>query len=51
LDVSISKRNISRTKMNTKIKEAYELARKQYAKYGIDIDVVLNKLKDIPISI
>ena len=37
--------------MNTKIKEAYELARKQYAKYGIDTDNVLNKLKDIPISI
>ena len=37
--------------MNTKIKEAYELARKKYTKYGIDTDDVLNKLKDIPISI
>ena len=37
--------------MNTKIKEACELARKQYAKYGIDTDDVLNKLKDIPVSI
>ena len=37
--------------MNTKIKEAYELARKQYTKYGIDTDDVLNKLKDIPVSI
>lgn len=37
--------------MNTKIKEAYELARKQYTKYGMDTDDVLNKLKDIPISI
>ena len=37
--------------MNAKIKEAYELARKQYTKYGIDTDDVLNKLKDIPISI
>ena len=37
--------------MNTKIKEAYELARKQYTKYGIDTDYVLSKLKDIPISI
>ena len=37
--------------MNLKIKRAYELARKQYKKYGIDTDDVLNKLKDIPISI
>ena len=37
--------------MNTKIKEAYELARKQYTKYGMDTDDVLNKLKDIPVSI
>jgi len=37
--------------MNTKIKEAYELARKQYTKYGMDTDYVLSKLKDIPISI
>ena len=37
--------------MNTKVKEAYELARKQYTKYGMDTDDVLNKLKDIPVSI
>ena len=37
--------------MNAEIKEAYELARKQYTKYGMDTDYVLSKLKDIPISI
>lgn len=37
--------------MNVKVKEAYELAKKQYANYGVDVANVLNKLKDIPISI
>jgi len=37
--------------MNTKVKEAYELARKQYTKYNMDTDDVLNKLKNIPVSI
>jgi L-rhamnose isomerase len=37
--------------MDIKIKEAYKLAKNQYAKYGIDTDDILNKLKDIPISI
>jgi L-rhamnose isomerase len=37
--------------MNEEIKEAYEFARKQYAKYGIDTDAVLSKLKEIPFSI
>jgi len=37
--------------MDKKVKEAYELAKKHYKKYGIDTDVVLRKLKDIPISI
>ncbi len=34
-----------------KTKEKYRLAKEQYAKYGIDTDAVLEKLKDIPISI
>lgn len=37
--------------MNTEIKEAYKIARMKYAKYGVDTDAVLNKLKDISISI
>lgn len=37
--------------MDKRVKEAYELAKKHYEKYGIDTDVILNKLKDIPISI
>lgn len=37
--------------MNSEIKEVYKLARVQYAKYGVDTDDVLNKLKNIPISI
>lgn len=37
--------------MSVKVKEAYELARKQYANYGVGVANVLNKLKDIPISI
>lgn len=37
--------------MSKKIKEVYELAKKQYAKYGIDTDTVLDKIKDIPFSI
>jgi L-rhamnose isomerase len=34
-----------------KAKEAYKIAREQYAKYGINTDDVIDKLKDIPISI
>lgn len=37
--------------MDKKVKEEYEMAKKQYGKYGIDTDFVLNKLKDVPISI
>lgn len=29
----------------------YELAKKEYAKYGVDTEVAITKLKDIPISI
>lgn len=32
------------------VKESYELAKKRYAEYGIDTDAVLEKLKNIPIS-
>lgn len=32
------------------VKESYELAKKRYAKYGIDTDQVLETLKKIPIS-
>ena len=37
--------------MNAKVKEEYELAVKHYTKYGVDVDKVLNRLRDIPISI
>jgi len=37
--------------MKKETTKSYNQARKQYAKYGIDTDNVLNKLKDIPISI
>ncbi|WP_342431277.1 L-rhamnose isomerase [Neobacillus sp. FSL H8-0543] len=33
------------------IKENYELAKQAYAKWGVDVDGVLEKLKNIPISI
>lgn len=33
------------------VQEAYELAKKAYAKYGIDTDQVLDQLKDIKISL
>ena len=32
------------------VKESYELAKKRYAEFGIDTDAVLEKLKNIPIS-
>ncbi|MFA9557906.1 L-rhamnose isomerase [Evansella sp. AB-rgal1] len=32
------------------VKENYELAKKQYEKWGIDVDSVLEKLKQVPIS-
>jgi L-rhamnose isomerase len=34
-----------------KAKEAYKIAREQYAKYGINTDGVINKLKNISVSI
>ncbi|HEY5589043.1 MAG TPA: L-rhamnose isomerase, partial [Candidatus Paceibacterota bacterium] len=34
-----------------KAKEAYKIARKQYAEYGINTDKVIDKLINIPISI
>ncbi|MHB8278758.1 MAG: L-rhamnose isomerase [Candidatus Humimicrobiaceae bacterium] len=37
--------------MHIKAKEGYKIARKQYAKYDIDTDKVINKLINIPISI
>jgi len=37
--------------MKTQIKAAYELAKKQYEKYGIDTEAVLDKINEIPISI
>jgi L-rhamnose isomerase len=37
--------------MNIKVKQAYNLAKEQYAKYGIDTDKVLDRLINIPISI
>lgn len=33
------------------IKESYELAKQAYAKWGVDVDEVLEKLKSVPISI
>jgi len=37
--------------MNIKVKQAYNLAKEQYAKYGIGTDKVLDRLINIPISI
>ncbi len=37
--------------MNIKVKQAYNLAKEQYAKYGINTDKVLDRLINIPISI
>ncbi len=37
--------------MNIKVKQAYNLAKEQYTKYGIDTDKVLDRLTNIPISI
>jgi len=37
--------------LDNEIEKAYELAKKSYAKYGVDTDTVLNKLKDVPVSI
>ena len=37
--------------MNDNIKKAYELAKKSYKEFGINTDTVLDKLKDIPISV
>ena len=39
--------NIRRTKM-TKV-ERYESARAAYAKYGVDTDAAMAKLKEIPV--
>lgn len=33
------------------VKQNYELAKKQYAEYGIDTDAVIEKLKNIPLSV
>lgn len=33
------------------IQESYELARKQYEKWGIDVDVAMEQMKNVPISI
>ncbi|MEH6994991.1 L-rhamnose isomerase, partial [Neobacillus drentensis] len=33
------------------IKENYELAKQAYAKWGVDVDEVVEKLKNVPISI
>ncbi|HYX05767.1 MAG TPA: L-rhamnose isomerase [Bacteroidales bacterium] len=35
----------------THIEEAYKLAKSQYAKYGIDTDAVIEKMKDVVISL
>jgi len=37
--------------MESKTKKTYQLAKEQYAKYKIDTDEALNKLKNIPISV
>lgn len=36
--------------MDKKIEDAYKVAKDEYAKYGVDTDTVLNKLKGIPVS-
>lgn len=36
---------------NKEIKKAYEIAKKRYAKYGIDTNEILEKLNDKPISL
>ena len=37
--------------MDATILKSYNLAKEKYARYGIDTDKALNKLKDIPVSI
>ena len=52
MGVGIKKRYIiGRRRMNTNIREVYELVRKKYANYGVNTVNVLNKLENIPISI
>lgn len=38
-------------KIKMSIKENYELAKQAYAKWGVDVDEVVEKLKNVPISI
>ncbi len=37
--------------MSTIVSKGYELAREQYAKFGVDTDAAIEKLKNIPVSL
>ena len=37
--------------MSTNVEKMYELAKASYAKIGIDTDAVIERLKNVPISI